>query len=33
MYNFNGIIDKEFIIQCDDQIEESIGYLKKHIDL
>lgn len=29
LYNFNGIVDKEFIIQFDEQIEEAIDYLKR----
>jgi len=28
LYDFNGTIDKEFISQCDDQLEEAITYLK-----
>lgn len=28
LYDFNGTIDKEFISQCDEQIEDAITYLK-----
>jgi chromosome segregation ATPase len=28
IYDFNGTIDKEFISQCDEQIEDAINYLK-----
>ena len=28
LYDFNGLIDKEFISKCDEQIEEAITYLK-----